>query len=143
MRVIGGLVMLVVGMSSLTTGGCEVVAGSASPSAPGLVRAFETDGRAMDPEVRKQLTVADAAGPAVLVSGVLVTLAGALAAVAGVLLLLNRGRRWVLVASGFGVLAEILHWVLVAFYVFGLIKIVCYAFVALAATNIRRPEEAS
>lgn len=144
MRVVAGIVLLAVGISSLLTGGCELVGGSAKSEAGELARALERDGRSIDADIRKQLAMAGASGTGLIVSGAVMALGGALSIVGAVLLLAGRARWLAFTAAGLGVVGELLYWILVAFYPLALIKIGLYVIAALAATAAAaRPRRAA
>jgi hypothetical protein len=137
-----------VGLWSLIGGGCSVFVGGAASKVSGAAAemsaklAAET-GAKMDPEAKKALEEAQAKagsmgsmGSGVLISGIVILVGGILCIVAGIMFFVNKGKAFGFLAPGVGIIGEIMFFVLVAFNIIGLIKILILAFTAFAATKI-------
>lgn len=145
MRIAGGVLLLIVGLWSLVGGGCSVFVGGAASKVSGAAAemsaklAAET-GAKMDPEAKKALEEAQAKagsmGSGVLVAGIVILVGGILCIVAGIMFFVNKGKMFGFLAPGVGIIGEILFFVLVAFNIIGLIKILILGFAAFAATKI-------
>ncbi len=150
MRIAGGVLLLLIGVFSLAEGGCVAIGcnaasqlgsalsgvGSAlqnkNASADDLKRAAEQTGGANLEKMAKS------AASLTYVS-ILIRVAGLLCLVAGILFFVNKARIFGFIAPGVGIVAEIALMVMMAFTAVGLVKLLVYAFGAIAATRVGQP----
>jgi hypothetical protein len=140
MRIAGGVLLLVVGLWSLIGGGCSVFVGGAASKLSGAAAEMAKEA-AKDPNVKVKvdedaLAKAGSTGSGALVSGIVILVGGLLCIIAGIMFFLNKGKMFGFLAPGVGIIGEILFFVMVAFNVVGLIKILILGFAAFAATKI-------
>jgi hypothetical protein len=134
LRIAGGVVMLLVGLWSLLGGGCSVVAGATMSS---LSEELSKPSEA-DQEQQESFRKLGSTLRGLLISGIVILVAGLLCNVSGVLLFLNHGKVLGLVAAGLGIIGEVLFFTLIAFNVIGLVKVAAYAFGGFCATRVDR-----
>jgi hypothetical protein len=140
MRIAGGVLLLIVGLWSLVGGGCSVIGGGAASkmtdAASALSKAAQDAGGKVDPEAQKALAKASGMGGGLMISGVVILVGGLLCIIAGIMFFVNKGKAFGFLAPGVGIIGEVLFFVLAAFNVVGLVKILILAFCAFAATKI-------
>jgi hypothetical protein len=145
MRIAGGVLLLIVGLWSLIGGGCSVFVGGAASKVSGAAAEMSAKlateaGAKMDDEAKKALADAQAKagslGSGVLISGIVILVGGILCIIAGIMFFVNKGKAFGFLAPGVGIIGEIIFFVLVAFNIIGLIKILILAFTAFAATKV-------
>ena len=145
MRIAGGVLLLIAGLWSLVGGGCSVFVGGAASKVTGAAAemsaklAAET-GAKIDPYAKKALEEASAKassmGSGVLIAGIVILVGGILCIIAGIMFFVNKGKAFGFLAPAVGIIGEIVFFVLVAFNILGLIKVLILAFTAFAATKI-------
>jgi hypothetical protein len=146
MRIAGGILLLLVGLASTIEGGCVAmgcVAASNVGSALGEARSALQNKNASEADLKKvgegQLKdlekMAGRAG-SIGVASIVIRVGGLLCLIAGILLLVNKAKVFGIIAPCVGIVGEILLFVMLAFNVFGLVKILIYAFGAFAATKV-------
>jgi hypothetical protein len=141
LRIAGGVVLLLFGLWSVLGGSCSVIAGTTFASFSEEM-AREQPNEA-DPELRAAMDQVRSTLRGLLICGVVVLAGGLLCTVAGVLLLLQRGRLFCLIATGTAVAGELLFFALVTFNLVGLVKIAAFGFGGFCATLIHRPRKAT
>jgi len=139
-RITGGLILIVLGISSLLSGGCQVVGGTADMpggiwAAAKLSEEFEAYGQPSDHALRRQLK-ARSTGYGLLASGIVVTMGGACCLIAGILFFIGRAKWFVLTAAGLGVAGELTCWIAVGFDLVGPIKIVLYVLAGIGGLRL-------
>lgn len=136
LRIAGGVVMLLVGLWSLLGGGCSVVAGATMSSFSEEFSKKPSPGAGQEQQDAFRKLGSTLRG--LLISGIVILVAGLLCNVTGVLLFFNRGRALGLVGAGLGIVGEVLFFALVAFNVIGLVKVAAFAFGGFCATRVDR-----
>jgi len=147
MRVAGGVLLLLIGVFSLAEGGCVAIACHATSqmgSALGSMGATLRNKNATAEDIKR---AAESAGGANLEKiaksaaslgwiSIMIRVAGLMCLVAGILFFVNKAKIFGFIAPGFGIIAEILLFVMMSFTIIGLVKILIYGFGALAATKV-------
>jgi len=147
LRIAGGVVLIIFGLWGLLGGGCSVAAGAATRSFYGEAieaqGAQETkDGGEATRMMRQTRREMSRMWFGLMVSGVVVALAGLLANVAAVFFFLGRGWILGLIAALVGVVGEALFLGLVTFNLLSVVKIAAFGFVGACALVAVRPRRA-
>ncbi|MCB9555711.1 MAG: hypothetical protein H6707_06370 [Deltaproteobacteria bacterium] len=148
MRVAGGIILLVVGLWSLGSGGCQILGGQvASGMSEGmgklsseLTKAAKKAGAKVDEgkaaEAAAKLAEAGSMGSGLMIAGTVTLIGGLLCIIGGILTLTSKGKMFALIAPGIGILGEIIFFAMVTFSVIGLVKIILLAVGAMGASKI-------
>jgi hypothetical protein len=110
-------------------------------------KAAQKAGTQMDEQTRKQFedakanaAKAGAAGSGMMISGIVILIAGVLGIVGGILLFVNKGKPVVMAGAGLGIVGDILSIALVSatgmWVVTSILRILMYGFGGFAATKI-------
>ena len=142
MRIAGGVLLLLVGLTSLIEGGCVAI-GCQAASALGAIGAEAGKAKSLDDLKKiseaagKDLQKGIAASASYIgVASIIIRVGGLLCIVAGILFFVNKAKVFGFIAPAVGIVGEILLFVFLAFNIFGLVKILIYAFGAIAATKV-------
>lgn len=155
-RIAGGVLLLLVGLTSLLEGGCVAISchavGAVSGAMDGAVvhmqRAIESknikpkDLKKVEPQQIRDLESAagklESRKSGITMASVIIRLGGLLCVISGILFFLNRAKLLGFIAPGIGIVGELVLFVVLSFNVFGLLKILMYGFGAFAATKLNR-----
>jgi hypothetical protein len=153
MRIAGGVLLLLIGVFSLAEGGCVAIGchavgaiGKAASSALGAAGSaasknltaddIKKAGEAARADLEKTGAGLKAAVGNIAWISIVIRIAGLLCLVAGILFFVNKAKMFGFLAPAVGIIAEILLFVMMAFTIVGLVKILIYAFGLIAATKV-------
>lgn len=146
MRIAGGVLLLLVGLTSLVEGGCVAVGCMAASKLGSAIGDAATalqnknvkpeDLKNVGSEQIKDLEKMSQSAGSIGIASIIIRLGGLLCIVAGILFFVNKAKIFGMIAPCVGIVGEILLFVMLAFNIFGLVKILIYAFGAIAATKI-------
>jgi len=146
MRIAGGVLLLLVGLTSLVEGGCVAVgchAASKMGAALGdMGKALQNknvkpeDLKNVGAEQIKDLEKMSQSAGGITIASIIIRVGGLLCIVAGILFFVNKAKIFGFIAPAVGIIGEIALFIVLAFNIFGLVKILIYAFGAFAATKV-------